>query len=109
MSQTHSWWVLSCLAILGRLHWIDRKKLTEFILASQDHETGGISDRPGDLPDPFHTLVSFCSVLMNTYLFKSGLISEGIFKNVKGPLFSQCRIDGSVFWPQITFLRPILK
>ena len=63
MSQTHSWWVLSCLAILGRLHWIDRKKLTEFILASQDHETGGISDRPGDLPDPFHTLVSFCSVL----------------------------------------------
>ena len=80
MSQTHSWWVLSCLAILGRLHWIDRKKLTEFILASQDHETGGISDRPGDLPDPFHTLVSFCSVLMNTYLFKNGLISESIFK-----------------------------
>ena len=22
----------------------------------QDVETGGISDRPGDLPDPFHTL-----------------------------------------------------
>ena len=51
-----SWWVLSCLAILGRLHWIDRNKLATFIKASQDHETGGISDRPGDLPDPFHTL-----------------------------------------------------
>ena len=25
-------------------------------MASQDCETGGISDRPGDLPDPFHTL-----------------------------------------------------
>ena len=70
MSQTHSWWVLSCLAILGRLHWIDRKKLSEFILASQDHETGGISDRPGDLPDPFHTLVCFCSVCMNTDFLK---------------------------------------
>ena len=52
----YSWWVLSCLAILGRLHWIDQDKLANFILASQDHETGGISDRPGDLPDPFHTL-----------------------------------------------------
>ena len=55
----YSWWVLSCLAVLGRLHWIDKTKLVQFILASQDHETGGISDRPGDLPDPFHTLVIF--------------------------------------------------
>ena len=30
--------------------------MRKFILASQDAETGGISDRPGDLPDPFHTL-----------------------------------------------------
>ena len=30
--------------------------MVSFILASQDSETGGISDRPGDLPDPFHTL-----------------------------------------------------
>lgn len=30
--------------------------LTQFILACQDPDTGGISDRPGDLPDPFHTL-----------------------------------------------------
>ncbi len=40
----------------GRLHWIDKDKMRRFILASQDSETGGISDRPGDLPDPFHTL-----------------------------------------------------
>lgn len=25
-------------------------------LCLQDTETGGFSDRPGDLPDPFHTL-----------------------------------------------------
>ena len=52
----YSWWVLASLAILGRLHWIDHKKLENFVKACQDDETGGISDRPGDLPDPFHTL-----------------------------------------------------
>jgi geranylgeranyl transferase type-2 subunit beta len=31
----YSWWVLSSLSMLGRLHWIDSQKLTEFILKSQ--------------------------------------------------------------------------
>lgn len=31
-------------------------KLIQFILASQDEETGGFADRPGDMVDPFHTL-----------------------------------------------------
>lgn len=52
----YSWWTLASLTILGRLTWIDEKKLTHFILASQDSETGGIADRPGDIADPFHTL-----------------------------------------------------
>ncbi|XP_039263372.2 geranylgeranyl transferase type-2 subunit beta-like [Styela clava] len=52
----YSWWVLSSLSILGKVHWIDSKKLINFILASQDDETGGIADRPGDIVDPFHTL-----------------------------------------------------
>ena len=56
LSSLYSWWVLSSLAILGRLHWIDREKLANFVKACQDHETGGISDRPEDMPDPFHTL-----------------------------------------------------
>lgn len=56
-------------------HSLLQEKLTEFILASQDEETGGFADRPGDLVsqlscllplllyvhlslqvDPFHTL-----------------------------------------------------
>jgi len=45
----YSWWVLSSLAIIGRLSWIDRDALKKFILASQDDETGGIADRPGDI------------------------------------------------------------
>lgn len=42
--------------MLGRLHWVDAERLTTFILACQDDETGGFADRPGDMPDPFHTL-----------------------------------------------------
>lgn len=31
----YSWWCLSSLSILGRLHWIDQKALTAFILNCQ--------------------------------------------------------------------------
>ena len=60
----YSWWVLASLSVLGRLHWIDKEKMIKFILASQDEETGGISDRPGDLPDPFHTLFGIAGLSM---------------------------------------------
>ncbi|CAG0898426.1 unnamed protein product [Cyprideis torosa] len=52
----YSWWILSSLKIIDRMHWIDGDALERFILASQDSETGGFADRPGDIPDPFHTL-----------------------------------------------------
>ncbi|KAI9739504.1 MAG: hypothetical protein M1834_006219 [Cirrosporium novae-zelandiae] len=51
----YSWWVLSSLAMIGKLHWIDREKLSKFILKCQDLEMGGIADRPGDTVDVFHT------------------------------------------------------
>jgi geranylgeranyl transferase type-2 subunit beta len=53
--------VLSAISILEesvgneRISWISRTKLTNFILNCQDDD-GGFSDRPGDLPDIFHTL-----------------------------------------------------
>ena len=31
----YSWWVVSSLAMIGRLHWIDGNKLTKFILECQ--------------------------------------------------------------------------
>jgi geranylgeranyl transferase type-2 subunit beta len=31
----YSWWVLSSLAIIERLHWIDKEKLKSFILRCQ--------------------------------------------------------------------------
>ena len=45
----YSWWVLSSLKIIGKLDWINKDKLTEFIQQSQDDETGGFSDRPGNM------------------------------------------------------------
>jgi geranylgeranyl transferase type-2 subunit beta len=51
----YSWWVLSALSILGKVNWIDERKLESFILQCQDGEDGGISDRPGNVADVFHT------------------------------------------------------
>ena len=51
----YSWWCLSALSILGKLHWIDQDKLKDFILDCQDEIDGGISDRPEDQVDIYHT------------------------------------------------------
>ncbi|KAH3902450.1 probable Geranylgeranyl transferase type-2 subunit beta [Saccharomycodes ludwigii] len=51
----YSWWVLSTLAIIGKLDWINFPKLHSFILKSQDPQKGGISDRPGNEVDVYHT------------------------------------------------------
>ena len=66
----YSWWVLSAMSILGRLHWIDATALRAFILASQDDETGGISDRPLDYPDPFHTLFGIAGISLLSSITK---------------------------------------
>jgi geranylgeranyl transferase type-2 subunit beta len=63
----YSWWVLSSLEMIGRKHWINGEKLIAFILAAQDEETGGIADRPGDMPDVFHTLFGICGLSMLGY------------------------------------------
>ena len=51
----YSWWVLSSLAMIGRLHWVDRAPLVAFILRCQDPERGGLADRPGNVVDVYHT------------------------------------------------------
>lgn len=56
--------MLSCLSILGRLEWINSAKLQEFILNCQDPDQGGISDRPGDMVDIFHTLFGVAGLSM---------------------------------------------
>lgn len=63
----YSWWVLSSLAMLGHLNWIDGPKLREFILAAQDDESGGIADRKGDEPDVFHTIFGLAGLSLLGY------------------------------------------
>lgn len=52
--------------ILGKKHWINGDKLIKFILSCQD-EDGGISDRPGDRVDVFHTLFGICGLSLLGY------------------------------------------
>ncbi|ODA82957.1 hypothetical protein RJ55_01466 [Drechmeria coniospora] len=63
----YSWWVLSSLAIIRRTHWIDRDALVQFILQSQDAELGGISDRPGDMVDVWHTCFGLAGLSLLGY------------------------------------------
>lgn len=63
----YSWWVLSSLDIIGRTHWIDREKLIDFILRCQDVELGGISDRPGNMVDVWHTLFGITGLSLLGY------------------------------------------
>jgi geranylgeranyl transferase type-2 subunit beta len=51
----YAWWVVSSLVMLRRAHWIDRPALRRFVLRCQDAEHGGLSDRPEDAVDVFHT------------------------------------------------------
>ena len=63
----YSWWVLSSLAMIDRLHWIDGGKLTQFILRCQDPDKGGIADRPGDMVDVFHTVFGIAGLSLLKY------------------------------------------
>merc|ERR1711915_142032 len=73
----YSWWGLASLAIIGRLEWVSAERLRGFITACQDIETGGFADRPGDMPDPFHTLFGIAGL---------SLLGEGGLKKVN-PVF----------------------
>lgn len=63
----YSWWVLSSLAIIKRLDWIDFGKLRNFILKSQDEKKGGISDKPGNEVDVFHTVFGLAGLSLMGY------------------------------------------
>lgn len=63
----YSWWVLSSLAMLGKRHWIDGEALKGFILKCQDPVNGGISDRPGDMVDVFHTVFGVAGLSLLGY------------------------------------------
>ncbi|KAI1474992.1 geranylgerany transferase type II beta subunit [Daldinia eschscholtzii] len=63
----YNWWVLSSLAMIDRTHWIDREKLIKFTLSCQDSERGGLSDRPGDMVDIWHTCFGLTGLSLLNY------------------------------------------
>ncbi|KAI3928491.1 hypothetical protein MKW98_024092 [Papaver atlanticum] len=63
----YSWWVLSSLIIIDRVRWIDKDKLARFILDCQDKENGGISDRPDDAVDVYHTYFGVAGLSLLEY------------------------------------------
>ncbi|KAI4865155.1 geranylgerany transferase type II beta subunit [Hypoxylon rubiginosum] len=63
----YNWWVLSSLEILGRTHWIDREKLIRFTLTCQDAKQGGLSDRPGNMVDVWHTVFGLTGLSILKY------------------------------------------
>jgi geranylgeranyl transferase type-2 subunit beta len=63
----YSWWVLSSLAMLEKVHYINRETLVAFILKCQDPEHGGFSDRPGDMVDVFHTVFGLAGLSLLGY------------------------------------------
>ncbi|XAR63547.1 Protein geranylgeranyltransferase type II [Bertholletia excelsa] len=63
----YSWWVLSSLIMIDREHWIGKEKLVKYILDCQDKERGGISDRPDDAVDVFHTYFGVAGLSLLEY------------------------------------------
>ena len=58
----YSWWIGASLVMIGKQDWINKEKLVNFILSAQNEQTGGISDKPGNGTDPYHTFFG-CSGL----------------------------------------------
>ncbi|CAF1697161.1 unnamed protein product [Brassica napus] len=64
----YSWWVLSSLIMIDRVHWINKAKLVKFILDCQVYmENGGISDRPEDAVDIYHTYLGVAGLSLLEY------------------------------------------
>ncbi|XP_062150822.1 geranylgeranyl transferase type-2 subunit beta 1-like [Alnus glutinosa] len=63
----YSWWVLSSLIMIDRVHWINKEKLVQFIIDCQDTENGGISDRPDDAVDVYHTYFGLAGLSLLQY------------------------------------------
>ncbi|KAF0976743.1 hypothetical protein FDP41_004038 [Naegleria fowleri] len=63
----YSWWVLSALGMMDRIHWIDEAKLHDYICNCQDTEKGGISDKPNNAVDVFHTFFGIAGLSLLGY------------------------------------------
>lgn len=80
----YSWWCLAAMKMINKMHLIDHKRLLEFILACQDAEQGGFSDRPGNWVDPYHTMFGIASIslICQHFLKEAGDTSKTLAEDV---------------------------
>ena len=79
----YSWWVLSSLAILRRIHWIDTEALSTWILQCQDEEKAGIADRCQCFACAWCLMKHFADIRL-TRLFQTGRL-RGCFPHIFWP------------------------
>ncbi|KAG4301725.1 hypothetical protein PCANB_001843 [Pneumocystis canis] len=63
----YSWWSFSPLVMMNKSYWIDNEYLINYILSCQNFENGGISQRPNEEPDIFHTCFGIVSLSILKY------------------------------------------
>jgi geranylgeranyl transferase type-2 subunit beta len=78
----YSWWIVSSLAILGKLSWIQQDRLAAFILQCQDGDDGGIADRPDDMADVFHTFFGVAGLSLLGHLHSNVDSSSSCFRSI---------------------------
>jgi len=83
----YSWWILSALSIMGRVQWINTKKLKKFILQCQDDVDGGIADRPHDMADVFHTFFGISGLSLLGYFKEEERLSKRVYRDID-PLYA---------------------
>uniref|UniRef100_A0A7S1YLD8 Geranylgeranyl transferase type-2 subunit beta n=2 Tax=Sexangularia sp. CB-2014 TaxID=1486929 RepID=A0A7S1YLD8_9EUKA len=57
----YSFWVMSTLACIDRLHWLRRDDVVNWILSCASPD-GGFADRPGNVADPYHTFFALAGL-----------------------------------------------
>jgi prenyltransferase beta subunit len=58
----YSWWDLAGMSIIGRLEWINRDKLIDFILGAQVGPAGShLHESRTTISDPFHSSLAQAS------------------------------------------------
>ncbi|XP_050369011.1 geranylgeranyl transferase type-2 subunit beta 1-like [Argentina anserina] len=93
----YTWWVLSSLIMIDRVHWINKEKLAKFILDCQDIENGGISDRPDDACDAYHTYFGVAGIqLLWFFKYNPNGASTKSLRNVIQWGFSGCPITNII-------------
>ena len=75
------------MSILNKVSWINQDKLASFILKCQDHDDGGIADRPDDMPDAYHTFFGIAGLSLLGHLHNEAQEATTAYRQID-PLYA---------------------